>query len=145
MDSLLNSNTTDMCNGIYYKFTEKDTYENKIINMDEFNEEIDSLYSSTTTNTDSDCSNSDNDIDNDNLLHIILELEYANYNVKMLSQLMDYYALCKKNMRKYEMIQLIILFEIDPLNLKIVDKRRCLWNYLNELKKDKYFSKLIIW
>ena len=57
---------------------------------------------------------------------------------------MDYYELSKKNMRKDEMIQLIILFEIDPTNSQIVNKRHTLWSYINDLKQDKYFSKFIL-
>ena len=58
---------------------------------------------------------------------------------------MDYYLLSKKNMRKDEMIQLIIMFETDPANFKIVNRRRRMYKYINELKQDKYFNKFILY
>uniref|UniRef100_A0A6C0HFY8 Uncharacterized protein n=1 Tax=viral metagenome TaxID=1070528 RepID=A0A6C0HFY8_9ZZZZ len=132
----------DLTSGIYYKFEEKEEYENKIINVDEFLSEMESSYSMSvsTTSTNSDC---DSD---SNISHAILELEYStNYNVKGLAQIMDYYDLSKKNMRKDEMIQMIIMFETDPNNLKIVNRRRRMYKYINELKRDKYFSKFILY
>jgi len=152
----------DMTRGIFYKFKENDYYENKIINIDDFIEEIDSSYStlsnSTNSGSENDNGNTDNynnqnhyNYDNQNHynyeeLYTLLELDYStNYNVKNLSQIMDYYGVSKKNMRKDEMIQIIILFESDPINSKIVERRRNLWDYINELKKDAYFSKFIIW
>jgi hypothetical protein len=138
-------------NSIFYKFEEKDNYENKIINVDEFMSDMEKSYSSTSTRTSTRTSSrthSDNDNDNDNDSDVdqnFLEVEYSTcYNVKSLSQIMDYYELSKKNMRKDEMIQLIILFEIDPINLPIVNRRRRMWRHINELKRDKYFNKFIL-
>ena len=132
----------DLTSGIYYKFEEKEEYENKIINVDDFLSEMESSYSTSvsTTSNNSDC---DSDC---NISHAILEIEYStNYNVKGLAQIMDYYDLSKKNMRKDEMIQMIIMFETDPNNLKIVNRRRRMYKYINELKRDKYFSKFILY
>ena len=132
----------DLTSGIYYKFEEKEEYENKIINVDDFLSEMESSYSMSvsTTSNNSDC---DSDC---NISHAILEIEYStNYNVKGLTQIMDYYELSKKNMRKDEMIQMIIMFETDPNNLKIVNRRRRMYKYINELKRDKYFSKFILY
>ena len=130
-------------NSIFYKFEEKDNYENKIINVDEFMSDMEKSYSSTSTRTHSRThSDSDDDSNGD---QTFLEVEYSTcYNVKNLSQIMDYYELSKKNMRKDEMIQLIILFEIDPINLPIVNRRRRMWRHINELKRDKYFNKFIL-
>ena len=126
-------------NSIFYKFEEKENYENKIINVDEFMSDMEKSYSSTSTRTHSD---SDDDSNGD---QTFLEVEYSTcYNVKSLSQIMDYYELSKKNMRKDEMIQLIILFEIDPNNTIIVNRRRRMWRHINELKRDKYFNKFIL-
>ena len=126
-------------NSIFYKFEEKENYENKIINVDEFMSDMEKSYSSTSTRTHSD---SDDDSNGD---QTFLEVEYSTcYNVKSLSQIMDYYELSKKNMRKDEMIQLIILFETDPTNFKVVTRRRRMWQHIHELKRDKYFSKFIL-
>ena len=45
---------------------------------------------------------------------------------------------------KDEMVQMLIMFEEDPENIEIVERRRRMWSYVNELKEDKYFSKYII-
>ena len=133
-------------NSIFYKFEEKENYENKIINIDEFMSDMEKSYTSTSSHTSSRNSSSiHSDDDGENLNHTFLEVEYStNYNVKGLSQIMDYYELSKKNMRKDEMIQLIILFETDPTNFKVVTRRRRMWQHIHELKRDKYFSKFIL-
>jgi len=131
-------------NSIFYKFEEKENYENKIINVDEFMSDMEKSYSSTSSSSRShSCLNSEDD--SRDVDQNFLEVEYSTcYNVKSLSQIMDYYELSKKNMRKDEMIQLIILFEIDPANVIIVNRRRRMWRHINELKRDKYFNKFIL-
>jgi len=131
-------------NSIFYKFEEKENYENKIINVDEFMSDMEKSYSSTSSSSRShSCLNSEDD--SSDVDQNFLEVEYSTcYNVKSLSQIMDYYELSKKNMRKDEMIQLIILFEIDPANVIIVNRRRRMWRHINELKRDKYFNKFIL-
>ena len=75
----------------------------------------------------------------------ILENDYLNnYTVKSLGQIMDYYELNKKNLKKDEVIQMLVIFESDPQNEPFVEKRLRLWENIKELKKDKYFSKYII-
>ena len=75
----------------------------------------------------------------------IIENEYLNnYTVKSLGQIMDYYELNKKNLKKNEIIQLLVMFETDLINKPLVEKRIRLWENIKELKKDKYFSKYII-
>jgi hypothetical protein len=75
----------------------------------------------------------------------ILENDYLNnYTVKSLGQIMDYYELNKKNLKKDEIIQMLVIFESDPQNEPLVEKRLRLWENIKELKKDKYFSKYII-
>jgi hypothetical protein len=75
----------------------------------------------------------------------ILENDYLNnYTVKSLGQIMDYYELNKKNLKKDEIIQILVIFESEPQNEPLVEKRLRLWENIKELKKDKYFSKYII-
>ena len=38
----------------------------------------------------------------------------------------------------------IIAFELDDENSELVEKRKRLWFYINEIKNDKYLSKFII-
>jgi len=123
---------------INYEFKEKKVYENRIINTEELLSEIESTYS--TRNNSTTASDDESDI-----MHSVLEIEYStNYNVKSLLQIMDFYELNKKNMRKDELVQTIVLFETDYKNIEIVNRRRCMWNYMNELKRDKYFNKFIL-
>ena len=73
------------------------------------------------------------------------ELDYdTNYTVKQLGQISDYYGINKKKFKKNEIIQAIILFEEDINNIYIVETRKRLWENIKELKKDKFFSKFIM-
>jgi len=80
---------------------------------------------------------------------ICLEIDYnVNYNIKQLLLITDYYGLNKtikaKQLKKDELIQVIILFETDPINKIITQKRKKLWFYINELKKDNIMKKYIL-
>ena len=73
------------------------------------------------------------------------ELDYlTNYTVKMLSHILDYYKLSRRKLNKTEMVQIIVIFENDPVNEVIVATRRQLWKYLKRLRDDEYLSKYII-
>lgn len=137
----------DNCNNnIFCKLEEKQNYENKIINIDDFIGEMESSYSSNNTSIFGDC-DSEYDIitNNSPISYSFLEMDYStNYNVKSLLQIVEYYELKKSNMKKDEIIQMLILFETDPNNYEIVSRRRHLWNCMNELKKDKFFNKYIL-
>ena len=74
-----------------------------------------------------------------------LEIEYnTNYTVKSLGQILDYYEISKRKLRKDEMVQMLIMFEEDPENMEIVEKRKRMWSYVDEFKEDKYFAKYMI-
>ena len=74
-----------------------------------------------------------------------LELCYkTNYNVKALTQLLQYYGIYKSKMIKDEMIQVLLFFETDPQNKAIVHKRLRLWQNLKELKTDDFLGNYII-
>lgn len=144
MGPIVTDTDTDM--SIYYKFKEKEEYENKIINVDDFLSEMESSISTNISydNSETDSSN-DFEIYNNNFTPTVLENHYSiNYNVKELSQIMDYYSLSRKNLRKDEIIQIIVFFETDSTNIDIVERRRKMWRYITELKQDKYFSKYIL-
>ena len=64
--------------------------------------------------------------------------------VKALYQIMHYYRLKKcKGMTKPHMLQLIQQFEMDPLNVVTVRKRKYMWHCLAELREDAYFKPFI--
>lgn len=74
---------------------------------------------------------------------------FDDHNVSELLKICDYYGLLKYvKMAKYkknEIIESIILFECDEHNNEIVKKRYRLWTCINELSKDKFMKKYIIW
>ena len=74
-----------------------------------------------------------------------MEIDYSiNYTIKDLGHILDYYKINKRKLKKVEMIQFIIMFEEDPENQAIVYRRKQLWAYVKQLKKDEFFSKYII-
>jgi hypothetical protein len=74
-----------------------------------------------------------------------LELHYrTNYNVKSLNQILQYYGINKSKMVKDEMVQVLVFFETDSVNADIVFRRMRLWQNIQELKADSYFSKYIM-
>jgi hypothetical protein len=84
---------------------------------------------------------------------IVTELQYfykTTFNVKQITQILTYYGIHKGNsngkskMTKDEMIQVLLFFEIDPVNKECVQNRVRLWQNMEELKSDPYFSKFIL-
>tara|TARA_B100001769_G_C21856035_1_gene463835 strand:- start:214 stop:612 length:399 start_codon:yes stop_codon:yes gene_type:complete len=74
-----------------------------------------------------------------------VRLDYStNYTVKMLRHILDYYKIEKKKLRKTDMVDRIIEFENDYNNIEIVEKRKYLWQMMEELKNDEYMSKFVI-
>lgn len=73
-----------------------------------------------------------------------------NYNIKQLLVICDYYGISKNSikinkMKKQDIIEQIMLFEKDSDNIEIVQKRKQMWYYMNELKNDKFMKKYILW
>lgn len=78
--------------------------------------------------------------------YLKLQLHYTdNFTVKDLHKLCDFYELDKRKKRKDELVGDIVLYELDSYNVDIVNNRKRLWFYMDELKNDKYFKKYIIW
>ena len=76
---------------------------------------------------------------------VAIELDYmTNYTVKMLSHILDYYKLSKRRLNKSEMVQIILIFEEDPVNEGCVSTRKQLWKYMLKLRNDEYLSKYIL-
>ena len=70
---------------------------------------------------------------------------YDSYNVKQLTLICEFYGIEKNKMKKQEIIEQIILFERNMENIEIVFKRKEFWNYMNELKNDKFMKRFVIW
>ncbi len=77
--------------------------------------------------------------------YIALELDYnENYNKKELEKIADYYSISKRKKRKADLVQDIVLFELDPMNSDITNRRKTMWFYLQEIMNDNYLSKFLI-
>lgn len=88
-----------------------------------------------------DCYNNEDDLYNSDELYFL----YTSYNVRRLTQILNYYGINKKKMVKDEMIQSLILFECDIINMDIVFRRRRLWENIEELSLDAYFKPFILY
>ena len=113
------------------------SYEIKEINNENyFNNEIDNdiLFLQEMIN------NENNFFDSD------ISLQYSEYNdkytVKLLKHIALYYDLPIRK-KKDDLICSIIEFENDIKNSTIVYNRIRLWNYIKDLKNDKYLNKFI--
>ena len=67
----------------------------------------------------------------------------TNYTVQGLSRIMEYYGLSKRKLKKGEIVQTIVMYEYDPDNWSIVERRRRLWQNMEELAEDPYLSKYV--
>ena len=73
------------------------------------------------------------------------EIDYCNnYNNKSLGKILDFYGICKRKLRKDEMVQSIILFEMELCNYELVEERKRLWLNFQELKEHSFFNKFMI-
>lgn len=72
-----------------------------------------------------------------------------NSTIKELLLICDYYGFAKElkanKCNKGQIIQILVEFEMDPLNSEVVYKRRTMWFYASELKNDKFMKKFVLW
>ena len=77
------------------------------------------------------------------------QTNFEKYNINELLKICDYYGFLKTvklaKYKKVDIIQAIEIFEKDPENCLIVQKRQELWYYMNELCNDKFMKKYVIW
>ena len=74
----------------------------------------------------------------------IVTYEYEEYKKKELELIADYYSISKRKKKKDELIQDIVIFELDPINIEITQRRKTLWFYMEEIKSDNYLRKYLI-
>ena len=82
-------------------------------------------------------------------LHLSTSLYYMeNYTIKELILICDYYGFSKEikanKLTKDMLIQCLVDYELDPTNSVIVEKRRNMWFFINELKNDKFMKKFVL-
>ena len=76
---------------------------------------------------------------------IARQIDYdMNYNVKYLTQILEYYGFKKGKLNKKDIILKIVKFEMKSDNKYIVDTRKRLFENFMELKNDPFFSKYIV-
>jgi hypothetical protein len=69
-----------------------------------------------------------------------------NYTLKQLLQICEFYGFTKgAKSKKLDVIGAIVMFENNTENGAIVYRRRQLWHYINELKRDKFMKRFVIW
>ena len=121
-----------MNENIFLTFLEKEQEENKeCINISLLNELLEKENSNNTYYKED------------------MYLEYCfydiNYNVKQLFMIRDYYGLKNvKKANKFSIIYAIIDFENKVENKEIVSRRKLMWIYMDEIKKDKFMKKYIL-
>ena len=72
-------------------------------------------------------------------------LDYdTNYTVKQLQLICEYYSIKTARFKKTELIVQIMLFENSLENVELVVRRREMWNYIDELKKDKVLKRFLL-
>lgn len=71
---------------------------------------------------------------------------YTTLSVKELHKICDYYEIkATQKSKKAELIYLIALFETEYTNAETVFKRHQFWQYMEDLKKDKYMRRFVVW
>ena len=93
--------------------------------------------------------NSLNNFDNSFNINIdeitAIEVDYnLNYTIKDLKLIAEYYGIKMKRSKKEIIIQNIVDYETNDENYDIVERRKELWYYLEELKNDDYTKRFIV-
>lgn len=135
-------------NNIFYEYNEitsskskpSVTYDELLTNV---NSAIEKISNDSTLQNLSD--ESENDITMMMDDYVAQELNYNdNYTLKQIQRIAEYYNISKRKKKKGCLIEEIVLFENDPINCEIVNRRAMLWSYIEEIKNDKYLSKFLI-
>lgn len=127
-----------MENNLTYNINEKINKINDIVDYDELLEEVNDKYNDIVEDEDN---NGDYSAD----VYMATCLDYDNnFTKKELEKIADYYKISKRKKRKSELIEEIVLFEISFENDFIVNRRKLLWFYMDEIKNDEFLHKYII-
>ena len=121
---------------------EKNSDNDENISYNELMVDLDEKYEQKTKNEEhNDLGGYYEDVDQ----YETMDLNYnTNFTKKQLDRIAEYYEISKRKKNKQELIVDIILFELNPENEYIVFKRKQLWEYMKEIKADKYLSKFLI-
>jgi hypothetical protein len=118
---------------ITFFFDEGDLHREHYIDLATLQDEVDNI----SIQEDDDCEKD---------VMFIMTNEYElNYTIKQLQVICEYYGLSANKLKKKDIIDMIVAFEVNEDNQEICMKRRELWYYINELKNDKFMRKFVIW
>ena len=77
--------------------------------------------------------------------YVASEMDYdTNYTKKQLEFICDYYGISKRKKKKQDLVEEIVVFEKEPSNYDIVQRRKTLWYYIEEISNDSFLSKFLI-
>ena len=127
-----------MENNLTYNINEKINKINDIVDYDELLEEVNDKYNDIVEDEDD-----NGDYSGDVYMATCLDYD-NNFTKKELEKIADYYKISKRKKRKSELIEEIVLFEMSFENDFIVNRRKLLWFYMDEIKNDEFLHKYII-
>lgn len=135
---MTSSSEASESNNIFYEF-------NEIQNKDSAKVTYEELLANVNSTVEQLPSDSDTEIGLMMSDYVAQELNYnENYTLKQLYRIAEYYDISKRKKKKIELIEEIVVFENQPENCEIVNRRATLWSYIEEIKQDKYLSKFLI-
>ena len=77
--------------------------------------------------------------------YVACELDYnENYTKKQLELIADYYSISKRKKKKAQLIEEIVIFEKEPSNYDMTQRRKTLWFYMDEINNDSFLNKFLI-
>jgi hypothetical protein len=77
--------------------------------------------------------------------YVASEIDYnENYTKKQLELIADYYDISKRKKKKGQLIEEIVIFEKEPTNYDMTQRRKTLWFYMEEINNDGFLSKFLI-
>ena len=131
-----------MENNLSYKINEKIGETNDIVEYDDILEKVEQEYNDIIDN---DVNYDYIDTDTNSDIYMATCLDYDNnFTKKELDKIAEYYGISKRKKRKSELIEEIVLFEMTIDNEFIVNRRKLLWFYMDEIKNDEFLHKYII-
>tara|TARA_A100001011_G_C14107503_1_gene755473 strand:- start:425 stop:922 length:498 start_codon:yes stop_codon:yes gene_type:complete len=76
---------------------------------------------------------------------LAMTLNYDNnYTLKDLQKIAEYYEISVRKLNKAELIEKILTYEDNSENEAITTRRKQLWNYMKQIKQDKYLKPFLI-
>ena len=77
--------------------------------------------------------------------YVASEMDYnTNYTKKQLEFICDYYGISKRKKKKQDLVEEIVIFEKELSNFDIVQRRKTMWFYIEEISNDSFLSKFLI-